>query len=179
MLNLTLVPCFLRVPGMRKPIICGLGLIIMGLGLNAFADDPKELVDLRKVQAEIIQRATAAANTKLQTTLKQMVEDYTKAGKLEAATVAKRDLAATWAAGMWYVLKNGKPAEWLTVYPDGFACTAGIVPGKWAPEGDGIKITWSNGFTWTMEQPRAQDMPSGKESAGTKLKFSPTKPAGA
>ena len=161
---------------MKPHTFCQVSLVLWSLAVAVFAKEPKELVDLRKIHLEMAQRATAAGKAKQQDLLKKMADDYTKAGKLEEALLARRDLAAIWAGGMWYVSKNGKPSEWLTVYPDGFACTAGVIPGKWMPDGDGIKINWENGYVWTIASPRQPDLLTGKDSGGTNLKLTPSKP---
>lgn len=152
------------------------GLFWLSLTVPAIAKEPKELVELRKIQLEMQARATASLRAKHQELLKRMADDYTKAGKLEDALIAKRDAVAVWASGMWYVHKNGKPAEWLSIYPDGTACTGSIVPGHWTLTETGLIIKWDNGFTWTMTTPTEPDTLSGKDSAGVNLRYTRTKP---
>jgi hypothetical protein len=141
------------------------GLVVAG------AKEPRELTELRKVQRELVERATAPAAKKYQEALQRLILDFTKQGKLEEANAVKRELAITWCDGAWYVSKNGNPSEWVSIYADGKVVSDALIAGAWEPEDAGIKITWTNGTTWTLEPARDGKSLTGKAPGSTNLKF--------
>ena len=159
-----------------------LGLVLWCSAGPSFAKDPKELRDLCKVQATLDQKALSTARVKFLAELKRMSEGYIRAGKLEEASAARRQLAYTVLGGNWYVVMDGKPTEWLCIFPDATAVTIGSnTHGTWEAEPDGgLKITWSNTTSWTINLPtREPDAPTGKGSAGGSFRLEREKPASA
>ena len=140
------------------------------------AKDSKELSDLMQIHTELEQRALGPIRAKTILTLKKLAEDYTKAGKLEDAMAVRRQLGFISYGGNWFVLTDGKPFIWMSIYPDGTFVTTGNSSGTWDMEGESLKFSFTNDTTWKLSPGREHDPLSGKASNGTNLRFVRQKP---
>ncbi|MGI8605078.1 MAG: hypothetical protein ACR2OZ_19065 [Verrucomicrobiales bacterium] len=115
------------------------------------AAEPRELVELRKTYDGSVEKAVSSLREAYVVKLQRMVESYTKAGRLEEAIAARRELIAVQVAGRWEK-GHAEQAKKITIRRDGTALyEEGYIAGTWHPDGNGIRIDWSNKTNWTLK----------------------------
>lgn len=131
-----------------------LSAVIASLALSAAPapDIPKELATARKAYAGAVEKAVQPLRADYLRSLDRLLQDYTRAGKLEAAVAVKKELIALKMTGRWQWKSNGKDGGFVVLASGIVTNLDGSPAGAIADSStvESVVIHWKNGPDWTI-----------------------------
>lgn len=131
--------------------------VIASLALSAAPapDTPKDLAAARKAYAGAVEKAVQPLRADYLRSLDRLLQDYTRAGKLEAAVAVKKEMVGAWLDGEWTL--NGD----RSVH---FDREGHCSEGPWSIDGDSLVI--SVGADWKVVAPLPKTFSGAKKLEG-------------
>lgn len=123
-------------------------LFLFVLALPLSASEPKELAEAKASYEAAVERAVAPLRDKYVAHLKKLVEQYTKAGKLDEAMKARQEMIGTALSGSY--LSQAKGRYWETTFHAGGSVEAAGFKGEWTVKNDMVVVTFKIGTVYTI-----------------------------
>lgn len=122
---------------MKRPFLL---LAVFAAAVLSAPAQPDALATARKAYSTAVEKATAPLRVDYLRTLEKMLDDHTRAGRLEQALAVKKEIVGTWLEGEW-ILNGGNT---VTFRRDGTS-----TEGPWTIEGETVVI--SVGADWKVK----------------------------